>query len=276
MKVGVHVLEDTLDGLVSRLEKVKVTEKGAEWTSKATAGLSVACFFLAIVAAFKWGVFGFPLVVLVVAALVAACVGLAKVSASTGQYDLDDVKLHSLLRLLKVLRADVPAAARVSLTVDFRDYKAGGQSRAKGQGPPVHRQTWLTVKAPLADGSLLLLELSDQVRRKEKSKRKYTKISELWAGRVDVLLRLGRGHGAAEAVAGRLGQLKAPEPLACRRAVGKGRSLQVQLRLTPTRVVTGRGGPSVSGVPEGRAVGERALDARHFCYRGLHAARRAA
>jgi hypothetical protein len=239
------------------------------------AGLAAGCLILAIAAAFGWEVFGFPQVVLVVAGLVAACVGLAKLSSRTGQYDLDDVKLHSLLRLLKVLRADVPAAARVSLTVDFRDYKAGGQSRAKGQGPPAYRQTWLTVKAPLADGSLLLLELSDQVRRKEKSKRKYTKVSELWAGRVDVLLRLGRGHGAAEAAAGRLVQLKAPEPLACRRAVGKGRSLQVHLRLKPTRVVTGRGGPSVSGVPDGRAVGERALDALHFCYRGLRSARAA-
>jgi hypothetical protein len=104
------------------------------------------------------------------------------VRGQLGKRDAEDRKLHLPTHLLHVLRQDMADDAPVALSLDLRPYKQPDclQDQAKEDGVRRYKyqQQWLRLSAKLRDKSQLELEITDRVSRKEKPKRKYTKVKE--------------------------------------------------------------------------------------------------
>ena len=182
------------------------------------------------------GIGGFALAPLAIAAVVCAVLW-----NKHRQHDLDNRKLWAVLRVLKALRADVPRGTPMRLKVDFRDYQRA-ELRGKTGDAASYHQTWLEAETTLADESRLRLSLTDDVRRKERRKRKYTKVRERLASEALFEVRPAGRYGDAAAIAARLQATPAPQGLSLSSATARGRWLRVVLETPPARRVTGRGG----------------------------------
>jgi hypothetical protein len=147
--------------------------------------------------------------------------------------------------VVSVLRADVPATWPIGLEVDFRPYQEGGAVLESTGGrfgvqSAKYAQDWLIVRANLADGSSVVATLTDRVSRKEKPKRKRTKVAETFATRGTVTLRLGKRLGAAEAAAARLGGTTPRNGWSVLSLTGRGRMLSAVVAPPPGRKVQNR------------------------------------
>lgn len=214
---------------------------------------------------------------------IAAIVVLLK-RGSQGKYDLDDRKLETVVRSLTMIAADTPRTTIMRLMVDFRDYQKGGELTSKDQpgffssAPKVlkYAHEWLTLEGELADGSNYRLGVSDSVTRKEKRKRKYTKVKASTRGVIVVQLKLKPArYGDAAALAASL-QSAPPPPgsLELRGASANGRTLRVALRTQPSLTVTGRG--TQSSGESNILTGDTVLQAMLWIYDTLGRARSAA
>ena len=285
MRVGHHVFEETPDALLARAKALSVSDDRAERMQKhalvgcAVSGvLAMIVFFAGILlggvwyTAMNWAV---P-----TAAILAfgGIVGGIVVYAWYRRYDLDDRKVATLRTVVTMLRADVPSAGRVHVDVDFRDYRKGRLVRKEGgffssHKSYVYAHPWLTVESPLADGSRLRLSVDDHVKRKEKSKRKWTKVRESARSRVAITLRLGKGHADAAAVAARLQATSAPAQSSLLSVQARGRTLAVALRSRPAgRVNSRRGGTDDAALAP--TDGESLLQMLRWVYGGLAASAR--
>jgi hypothetical protein len=127
--------------------------------------------------------------------------------------DLDDRKLDTALKLLRILRADIPKDASVALTLDPRMYSDGGTVVSRKGSITKYRHPWLELTAPLADGNVVTLGLTDRVKRKDKTKRKKSIHLEWWRSDLDVTLKLAKRYGDASSAAQRLRARAAPPTL---------------------------------------------------------------
>jgi hypothetical protein len=179
---------------------------------------------------------------------------------------------------VSVLRADVPATWPLGLEVDFRPYdKAGTVLEQSGSrfGPKSkkYEHDWLVLRANLADGSSVVATLSDKVSRKEKPKRKRTKVAETFATRVSVTLRLGKGRDA-QGVAARLQGTSPAGGCRTLSLTGNGRVLHAVVAAPVGRKVTNRG-TSETGMDR-LASGDTILQTLSWLYEGVAASSRAA
>jgi hypothetical protein len=180
----------------------------------------------------------------------------------SSRQDLDDRKVLSAQRLVNVLRADVPAGQKIFVHVDFRNYQ---------QGVKRYQHGWLELRTALADGNGVALTIRDTIRRKEKPKRKYTKVTERIVSGVTVSLRLSRRYGDPAALVARLESLPLEAPFRLRQIAARGRSVRASFT---TPVAT-----SVRGQRHGfeaLASGDTLLQALRWLYGGIAAGRRAA
>lgn len=122
---------------------------------------------------------------LVLAAVLVAWILLAR-------FDLDDSRLDAPRRFLEVAGRDLRSDRPMKVTVDLRDHRArafrrpvdGRKGRCKA-----FRMRWLELEGRLEDGTALCLSVERDIRRKEKPKRKYTKVNERLQDRIDLALR---------------------------------------------------------------------------------------
>lgn len=195
------------------------------------------------------------------------------------RHDLDDRKVATVLRLLRVLRADVPATQKLLVHIDHRSYRKGGTLLEKSNAGGVrffrYEHPWLGLRARLADGSTVALAITDRVRRKEKPKRKYTKVAEHTVSRVTVAVRLARRYGDAAVVAERLRGRALGERFELRQVVGRGRVVKATFVTPVAASFTNRSGTQTSGV-EALGSGDTLLLALRWIYGGLAAVPRAA
>lgn len=108
--------------------------------------------------------------------------------------DLEDRRLHAARFVLETLAPELkprPLAVRV----DFGGYhKAPPRLDAsRGSGGPSYERKWLSLQLPLLDGSAVSVEASTRLKRKERRKRKYTKVKERLVDELDIELRRPRG-----------------------------------------------------------------------------------
>lgn len=159
-------------------------------------------------------------------------------SLSAGR-DLDDNKLGALIKLVGMLRADVPYDQPLLVEVDFRSYRKGRGRRVTGfwrsffggQRIYAYQHEWLRLEARFADGTALSLRASDSVKRKEKDKRKRpTRVGERMRGAIELHLRLGKQYGDAVDAASRIVARGNPQSLTRTAAEGRGRNLRVAFR----------------------------------------------
>jgi hypothetical protein len=106
--------------------------------------------------------------------------------------DIENRKLETVLKLLRILRADIPRDKPIALTVDLRGYAAGGEPTprtwARFRRPPIvhYRHRWLQLRCRLADGNVVRIGVTDVV--KSKQKRKKTVVT--WGGDLSLAIRL--------------------------------------------------------------------------------------
>jgi hypothetical protein len=180
------------------------------------------------------------------------------------RYDLDDRKIVTARKVLRILRADIPRDALVSLTVDFRVHTRG--ARQERNGPVTkYEHAWLALETPLADGNVVRLGVTEYVKRKVK--RRATR--EQWQTYVEVGLRLAKLYGPATEVQTHMRQRPAPAPfqlLRIRNGSAGGRENRLSAELC-TRVAPNRG--QLIG-------GDELLAVLRWAYAGLAEARRGA
>ena len=163
--------------------------------------------------------------------------------------------------------------------MDFRTYDKGGTVLEKTGGRSSARSAkyaheWLVLRANLADGSSVVASLADKVSRKEKPKRKRTKVAETFVTRASVTLRLGKGRGSAEAVALRLRGTSPPGGCSVLSLEGRGRVLSAVVAAPVARRVVNRS-TTESGMDR-LASGDTLLQTLSWLYGGVAATVRAA
>lgn len=271
MRVDTYTFHERADLLVRRLEKAGVEDKAAERKSK----------WLAIFTVFTWigGVitlFTAPPLFFVLAVPITFTILLVR----TKRHDLDDRKLATALKFIRVLGADIPQEALVDLRIDFRDHRKGGRLVSKEggmMGPKVfqYEHAWLAAKVRLADGNELQVAVTADVTRKEKPKRKYTKVRERWFESVEISAKLKDIYGDAAAIAATLKASGPPKGMTVRRVDGAEGRVRAVFETSEFREQIGRAGSSFVG-ESNRINGDFLLGALVWFYRGIPGGRKAA
>lgn len=274
MKIDRYVWEDRAEHLLALIHRAQGEDDTAEKLHKRWFGfgcLGVVVTVGSLVATFALEQWLFAIVAVV--ALVLCVLAFIRARAH-GTHDLDDRKLTSARRVVSVLRADVPAGWPLGLEVDFRPYVEGGvvvEQTGSRFGPRSAKYThqWLVLRANLADGSSVVASLADKVSRKEKPKRKRTKVAETYVTRASVTVRLGKRHGTAEAVAQRLAGTTPAGPSSVVSLEGRGRVVHAVVAAPIGRKLVNRS-TSESNMDQ-LATGDTLLQTLHWLYGGVAA-----
>lgn len=261
LNVGRHKLDGTSADLLSRLGESAVQDKAAEssfnrWV-RAAVLLFVLAFPLGLSLTGKWATKHRHRHLRAVVATLASLAGAGGIVASLkarreNRFDIDDSKLALLRRFLEVAKVDVPKASPVTIEVDFRGYKDGGTVVGKegrlfsSTKTTRYRHDWLTLAGSFADGNRFRLQVTDRVTRKEKSKRKYTKVRESRRSRVRLLLSVKERWGGESGAAAAAAVLRAG-PHNTAQVSARGRVLVADWNTRPTRTLEGRNGTTQTG-----------------------------
>ncbi|HXX93938.1 MAG TPA: hypothetical protein VEN81_09905 [Planctomycetota bacterium] len=269
MRVDAYTFHEAADLLVRRLGGAGREDKAAERTSKV----------LLVLAVLGWIAGGLLTVVAGMFYLLAVPIVLTVLYVRAKRHDLDDRKLATALKFFQVLRADIPSGEPVDLRIDFRSHQKGGRMVSKEAGKAgsritVHEHGWFAARARLADGNDVQVAVTSDIIRKEKPKRKYTKVSERWTDTVEIVAKLREVYGDPSAIAGALRSSPPPRGLSVRRVVGGDGRLRATFETQEFRRTSGRSS-SVAG-EENRVDGDVLLGAMVWFYRGISGARKAA
>lgn len=279
MKVDSYTLRGKLTPLLRRFEEAQASDADAEKRIKkagCTGGLLlVGGFFGFFPAAWAADLAGPAVFAVPVAAIVAAIVFFVK-AVKLSKFDLDNRKVDCVVRLLRMLRADTPRDADLTLELDLRPYKDGGQKldeEGGGFGNPKrirYQHAWLTLSGSLADGTRYKLGVTENVARKEKPKRKgRVKVKEQTRGTIQLQLRLKASrYGDAAVIAQQLQQLAPRPPLALREVKGSGPSLMASFVTAPHVKITARRGSGETG-EENLISSDALLAAMLWAYDGI-------
>jgi hypothetical protein len=261
MKIDRYQLEGTADTLLAQVSAMKASDDTAEKKTSLWSGGCVVSVLAAFASFWLFDVIGPWAAILSVFGVGFGILCGVKMTKYK-EMDLEDRKVETVQKLLSVLRADVPAVQPLKVEVDFREYVKAGEQRAPGS----YSQTWLRTTTSLADGTAVALALGEDIKRKERRKRKYTKVKERICGEASIDLRLARQYGDAAAAAERLRSLPPPVGYTVSGVQGSGRRLHATLRTAPAARLKARGAPVVTGrLPDADTM----LVALRWAYRAL-------
>lgn len=198
MDPGVYQISETADSALGRLAVLAVYDRGIERRRRLCGWLTVACvpallFFLVNDSLDDW-----TRVVGLAAALALGSFLFVRWRVYRRR-DLDNRKIATLQRLLRVLRADIRRDERVALAVDLRPYTAVPPVLKQG-AVSRYRHRWLVLAVRLADDNALRLSVSDRVKRKRK--RKGT--AERGTSAIALTVRLAKRYRPIEPIAAAL------------------------------------------------------------------------
>lgn len=112
--------------------------------------------------------------------------------------DVDDRRLDVVRKVVGALAPDMAKKRSVNADVDFSGYhktRPVADSVSWGSGVKAFEQTWLRISFSLLDGARLRIECSSKVKRKQKRKRKYTKIKDGIVDEVSIEVMAPKGKG---------------------------------------------------------------------------------
>lgn len=238
-----HTLSGTVRELLARFEQMAVQDRRAERLKKLCVVATVAgvlCGIGALVLSDSAGEVALPLGLGAVAAFVGGLVGYFYFS----RFDLPNRRVATALRFLRVIAADTPASETLSVEVDFRDYTVAPKTgAADAGGKSSYSLTWLVVTGALADGNRYRVAATEDVARKTKRKRKYTKVRDRIRASVEVQVRLKPTmYGAAAPIVETLRGLPPPAGLRAAEVIARDRVVRATLECAPALQLTGRGG----------------------------------
>lgn len=189
------VVTDTAPGLVRRLRQLLDFDAEVERQLRLWNGVMIGCwigtvvilFFLATSVPF----IGLPLGIL--------CLGMA-IYATVQYYkfkneDMENRRLELPLRFLEILGRDIPHKRKCRLNVNFDGYEKHGQLLNQSGNMftcrlKEYEDHWFSAKGSLCDNTLFRVNILQSVKRKEKSKRKYTKVNERITEKIKLTLRV--------------------------------------------------------------------------------------
>jgi hypothetical protein len=264
--------------LLARCEALHAADKLAEQRKKRFGTLALVAGIAAFLFFFAGAIIEVPAVFLGAAVWLALLVVLLIARSALGAADVDDRRLHVVRRLVEVLAADMKRTAPVQLWLDFGGYH---RARAQGRGRGLFRSTgqltferpWLRMAFTLADGSQLAVHARTTCKRKEKSKRKYTKVKDGIVDELSVFVRPPRGQAFDPgAVARAQACLPSSLDLTCKALRVKPRVTELEFRSGRALRLRGRGGWSSTNL-SALLDGDKALQAVLVSFRAAAATR---
>lgn len=258
MAPGVVKLREPAGAIVSRFTAAWVEDKAVERRARRFGWIAAALGVIAVASVVTMGLLHAALHLAVAAVAVVLAVVMAVRWRAYGRLDIDDRKLQTVLRVLKILSADIPRTERVSLSVDLRDYDATPKP-----GPvAVFTDAWFRLTTRLADGNVVTLMLTDRIKRKAKRKGRVRLGAR---SQIRVAVRLAKQYRPAAAIASRL------------RAGDRGGGLRLAGATAPSdnRLVVAFESPKVQLLRH-LPAGDATLRALASVYGGIAAARRPA
>jgi hypothetical protein len=107
--------------------------------------------------------------------------------------DLYDRRHEIPARLITYLSADMAPDAPLAVTIDFNSYhnkryKTGQVSEGWSVKKYQYELPWFTIRGQLVDGSKFRMKITQDVKRKEKRKRKSTKVTETSREKLNLLI----------------------------------------------------------------------------------------
>ncbi|MBI3928264.1 MAG: hypothetical protein HY319_22155 [Armatimonadetes bacterium] len=269
MRKASYGLEGGCPELLSALDRFRTEDKSAERV-KLFSGI-------AAVVAGVGAVVGLMTETLPVAGAMAlvTLIALGFYAYSSG-HDLDNSRLAVPRDFIEVLQADVPPKGKLRLKLDFRDYRTNQflQSKDGGMFSSVrsfaYSMPWLHASGPLADSSRFNIRVLRLIKRREKSKRKYTKVKEKM---VDVMVLSIQVDPARYPDLSTLASHLRQPPLGLRVLQVRTDNNRVTARLTTpvnTRVQARYG---ATGTLEDLVTGHHLLAGLVWVYQGLKAAK---
>jgi hypothetical protein len=256
----------------------------ATWKSRAGyCTIAVITSVVATIASFAGGIvlLGVAVGMFGIGALIAVTVCGIK-WARFSRVNLDNRRVAFPRQVLNYLAHDMSPDALVRLKLDFRAYRdnaflKGQQSGGMFSGVRQYQYAvpWFTIAGQFLDGHRFELEVTTTAKRKEKSKRKYTKVNETFRERLRLFLRVKSSKYPKLSALPRLVQEKrfatpfAPTDLAVRgdTVILGGVSAPVARRF-------GRGQAHIHSIPEnGLCTADQALQSFLALYAGLEMCR---
>jgi hypothetical protein len=258
MTPGVVKLREPADAIVSRFTVAWVHDKVIERTMRRLRWAGLASVVIAAGSVVATIVLERPPLLLIAATALAIAIALGLRWKAYDRLDIDDRKLRTVLRVLRILRADIPRAERVALTVDLRDYDAPGRTPAGSH----FTDDWFRLTTRLADGNVVTLSLTDRIKRKIKRKGRVRIAAHT---RLRVALRLAKPYRPAATLAAALRHRSARDGLILAGITAPAANRLVAAWRSPRL-------PFLAALPAGDAL----LGALAAVYAGLAAARRPA
>lgn len=190
------VHQGTPADLISQLAALEAQDAEGDARRARVGGMSCLLFVGVVVCIFV-GVnlpgLGGVLLFVGLAVLVAAIVTTARYFKLQAA-DLDGDRLRLAREFVSMLAEDLSEKAPVSVTLRHGDAAqfapATNQRTVGGTRYADYQDVWLTLRGRLQDGAMLRMSVTRVVKRKSKSKRKYTKINDRIHEQIKLALRL--------------------------------------------------------------------------------------
>ena len=286
MQIDRQELRGSVHALCKRLEQATASDAEAERQARKCgkmAGFGFGGAFLSVFLAAFGSSFGLVVLwVLPPLGIAVGVFGLVKY-LRWSKFDLDNRKLGTALRVLQMIEVDTPKDVPMTVVLDLRDYRKGGELRDKQEERISfqlvrtfkYEHQWLEIDGTLADGSSYRLTVTERITRKEKPKRKYTKVREATRAMVGLELSIKPHWGTPENAAAMLQQQQPPAALRLEKIAVRGRKLSLALSTGTTTSLKARYGTTTEG-EENLVVGDTLLQAMVWVYDALGRARTAA
>jgi len=174
--------------------------------------------------------------------------------AKWAKENIENRRLELTGQLFTVLGRDIPRRNKCAVNVSFDDYRTHGtQVELTKSGifggikQYKYEDTWFTARGLLYDGNRFKVTITQTVRRKEKAKRKYTKITERFDEEITLLLKVSPETypniaGLAEAL-----QPGIYDNLHVQRVLAQGNLVRITCATTTATRLRGRSGAQESG-----------------------------
>jgi len=247
--------------ILAYVQSLKAQDKFAEAQAKAMgkkAGWWWAGFGLSIVLLIILGNTGAGAFIIlpILTGVLSLVVGIIFSSQSSkwGKQNIEDRRLDLVTQLFSVLGRDIPRRAKCAVNVSFDDYRTHGTQVSLDKSGFLgnlkrykYDDTWFTARGLLYDNNRFKITITQTVHRKEKSKRKYTKVNERIQEEVTLLLKVSpESYPHIEKLAPAL-QSTQFDGLQITRMLAQGDLLRITCATPPAVRVVGRYGTNTDG-----------------------------
>ncbi len=183
--------------ILNTLQILQRQDKEVERKIRIFSGISIAGWVLVVISGFIAIQSAMPALLTIPTLLAIGSIFTSIMWYRNNQENIEDRRLTAPEKFLYFLGHDIPKKGKCSLQLNFDGYLKHGKLAANTGGgffggvrEKNYSDNWFVSKGTLCDGSIFRVSIEQDVKRKEKSKRKYTKINERFTEKVTLSLRV--------------------------------------------------------------------------------------